>query len=196
VFDSLAAYRPPVIDFLLPHGNWDARPPAGRADATTPYGDWLVAAFEHWSTRRGDAPRVRFFEEILFLLLGQASQTELVGLSPSGVLVIETDGAIEQVDALKSAYHRAADTGWTCATTTSTPASNTPAWWPGSWARERSATPAGRARCTGSAAGATSRTATGPAPGSATRRCTAPTCSASSRTSPPAWTPSGKSRAS
>jgi uncharacterized protein len=111
VFDSLAAYRPPVIDFLLPHGNWDAPPPGRPPDATTPYGDWLVAAFEHWSTRRSDAPRVRFFEEILFLLLGQASQTELVGLSPSGVLVIETDGAIEQVDALKSAYHRAADTG-------------------------------------------------------------------------------------
>jgi len=56
VFDSLAAYRPPVIDFLLPHGNWDAPPPGRPPDATTPYGDWLVAAFEHWSTRRSDAP--------------------------------------------------------------------------------------------------------------------------------------------
>jgi uncharacterized protein len=45
------------------------------------------------------------------LLLGGASRSEQVGLSPSGTVVVETDGAIEQVDALKSAYPGACATG-------------------------------------------------------------------------------------
>ena len=42
---------------------------------------------------------------------GGSSGSEQIGLSPSATLVIETDGAIEQVDALKSAYEGAARTG-------------------------------------------------------------------------------------
>ena len=35
----------------------------------------------------------------------------MVGLAPSRIVVIETDGAIEQVDTLKAAYHGAPETG-------------------------------------------------------------------------------------
>src|SRR5690606_34262130 len=49
--------------------------------------------------------------EILHLLLGGASATELVGLSPAAMIVVETDGAIEQSDLLKSVYDGAAATG-------------------------------------------------------------------------------------
>jgi uncharacterized protein len=108
-YEALLSHRPPLIDFLLPHANW-SRPPA-RPRGETPHGDWLVAVFDRWY----DAPRkeaaIRLLEEIISLTLGGASRCEQVGLSPVAVAVVESDGAIEQVDSLKSAYPGACATG-------------------------------------------------------------------------------------
>lgn len=102
-YEALLSYAPPAIDLLLPHANW-AAPPA-------PHADWLIAIFDRWY----DAPRqetgIRLFEDLLALTLGGSSRSEQVGLSPVAVVVVETDGAIEQVDSLKSAYEGAAATG-------------------------------------------------------------------------------------
>jgi uncharacterized protein len=109
-YQALAELGPPQIDFLLPHGTWTAPPPnrvSGSAD--TPYADWLIAIFEHWYP--SPTTHVRIFEEIMHLILGGTSQAEMVGLAPSRVVVIETDGAIEQGDSLKVAFHGAARTG-------------------------------------------------------------------------------------
>ena len=108
-YKALAEFDPPRIDFLLPHGTW-AAPPPGRAPGApdTPYADWLIAVFDHWYP--GPGPPIRLFEEIMHLLLGGDSQTELLGLSPAKTVVIETDGAIEVTDNLKVAYHGAAAT--------------------------------------------------------------------------------------
>ncbi|SQE00747.1 MULTISPECIES: FxsB family cyclophane-forming radical SAM/SPASM peptide maturase [unclassified Parafrankia] len=112
VYESLLAWRPPNVDFLLPHGNWTARPPARGGDETsTPYADWLGDVFDRWYPAPEHETDVRVFLEIIALILGGHSHIETVGLSPSSVVVIETDGSIEQVDALKSAYHGAASTG-------------------------------------------------------------------------------------
>jgi uncharacterized protein len=111
-YEALLRFRPPVIDFLLPHGNWSA-PPPGRVTGSseTPYGDWLAAVFDRWYQAPRQETRVRLFSEILNLLMGRHSATEEVGLSPVGVVVIETDGGIEQTDSLKSAYEGAPATG-------------------------------------------------------------------------------------
>ena len=109
-YEALAAFDPPRIDFLLPHGTWDAPPPGRSSDpADAPYGDWLIALFDHWYS----APRtgVRLFEQIMRLILSGTSSGEAVGLSPARMVVIETDGSIEQVDTLKAVYHGAAMTG-------------------------------------------------------------------------------------
>jgi uncharacterized protein len=109
-YEALVGLEPPRIDFLLPHGTWDIPPPGRFPDrADTPYGDWLIAVFDHWYP----APRtdIRLFGEIMRLILGGTSSGEAVGLSPARMVVIETDGSIEQVDTLKAAYHGAAATG-------------------------------------------------------------------------------------
>jgi uncharacterized protein len=109
-YEALAAFEPPRIDFLLPHGTWAAPPPARRpSGADTPYADWLITVFDHWypSPRTG----IRLFEDTMHLILGGASSTEVVGLAPSRMVVIETDGAIEQADTLKATYHGAPQTG-------------------------------------------------------------------------------------
>ncbi|WP_462188959.1 radical SAM protein, partial [Frankia sp. CcWB2] len=112
VYESLLAWRPPAVDFLLPHGNWTTRPPGRPADEqATPYADWLITLFDRWYSAPEHETNLRLFQEIITLLLGGHSQVETVGLSPSTVVVLETDGSIEQVDALKSAYHGAASTG-------------------------------------------------------------------------------------
>lgn len=109
-YQALLAYGPPKVDFLLPHGTWDA-PPFGRvADpAQTPYADWLIAIFDDWYQR--PRTRVRLFEEIIRALLGGTSGAESIGAAPVNVVVVETNGAIEQVDTLKAAFHRAPHTG-------------------------------------------------------------------------------------
>ena len=46
----------------------------------------------------------------MHLLLGGASGSEIVGIAPAQMMVIETDGSIEQEDTLKVAYAGAAAT--------------------------------------------------------------------------------------
>lgn len=123
VYRSLLDLRPPALDLLLPHGNWTAPPPglparnpdgphpAPPGTGPTPYGDWLCAVFDAWWRAGHRQTRVRLFEECIALLLGRPSAGESLGLAPFTAVVVETDGSIEQVDSLKSAYEGAAATG-------------------------------------------------------------------------------------
>jgi uncharacterized protein len=113
VYESLLAFRPPRMDLLLPHGNWSAPPPGLPAPAgdPAPYGRWLTAVFDRWWDADRRETRIRLFEECVALLLGLETGIERLGLHPFTAVVIETDGSIEQVDALKSAYEGAAATG-------------------------------------------------------------------------------------
>jgi uncharacterized protein len=113
VYDSLLAFRPPAIDLLLPHGNWTGPPPGLPAPATdpAPYGRWLTAIFDRWWNADRRRTRIRLFEECVALLLGVPAAIERLGLQPFTAVVVETDGSIEQVDSLKSAYEGAAATG-------------------------------------------------------------------------------------
>lgn len=114
-YESLLWSRPPRIDLLLPHGNW-LHPPDGLPAGGTPYGDWLVAIFDRWY----DAPRretdIRLFSSILSLLLGGPGGSEVIGPDPDDLVVIESDGAIEQHDALKSTVDGGSATGMTVMT--------------------------------------------------------------------------------
>lgn len=118
VYRSLLALHPPGVDFLLPHANWaqpppgmPSRPPGRHRPHPTPYGDWLATVFDAWWDEGRLSTRVRLFQEIAGLLLGSPSRAEAVGLSPMAAVVVETDGAIEQVDSLRSAYAGASETG-------------------------------------------------------------------------------------
>ncbi len=111
-YEELLAFNPPMLDFLLPHGNWTDPPQKRTGDSrSTPYSDWLVPLFDRWYSAASQETEIRIFREILALVLGGSSHSEAIGLTPSTLLVIETDGAIEQVDTLKSTYPGAAATG-------------------------------------------------------------------------------------
>lgn len=123
-YEALLGFSPPRLNLLLPHGTWHTPPPGlagrtappGTAPGPTPaepvpYARWLCAVFDRWY----DAPRretgVRLFEEILVLLLGGTARSEVVGLTPVDLVVVETDGTIEQADSLKVTYPGAPATG-------------------------------------------------------------------------------------
>ncbi|MEV0202087.1 FxsB family cyclophane-forming radical SAM/SPASM peptide maturase [Nonomuraea sp. NPDC050691] len=111
-YESLIAFDPPVIDLLLPHGTWESPPPERTPDQSrAPYGDWLIAIFDRWYGSDRDETVVRLFHEIIRLLLGGASASEAVGLTPATLVVVETDGTVEQTDSLKVVRHGAAATG-------------------------------------------------------------------------------------
>ncbi|WP_326669227.1 radical SAM/SPASM protein FxsBH, inactivated beta-hydroxylase extension form [Streptomyces sp. NBC_01257] len=110
VLDALTELEPPLIDFLLPHATWDDPPP--RPDGSpTAYADWLLAVFDRWQEQGRPVP-VRIFSSVASTLNGGPSLTESLGLAPTDLVVVETDGRLEQVDSLKSAYEGAADTGF------------------------------------------------------------------------------------
>ena len=112
VYEALLELGPPRIDFLLPHATWDeppARPPG--AAAATAYADWLIAIFDRWQAG-GRPVGVRTFDSIISTGGGGESLTEALGLGPSDLVVIETDGSYEQADSLKTAYDGAPATGF------------------------------------------------------------------------------------
>jgi uncharacterized protein len=108
-YRTLRDFGPAAVDFLLPHSHWGAPPDRPSGDPEE-YGRWLIGAFDAWYDDPHPVP-VRLFESVVDLLLGGASRSEQIGLSPAALLVVESDGAIEQVDALKSAYPGACTTG-------------------------------------------------------------------------------------
>jgi uncharacterized protein len=110
VHDALTELAPPRIDYLLPHSTWDS-PPPNPSRSRTPYADWLLAVFDRWEQQGRTVP-VRTFDSILSTLRGGPSLTESLGLTPSDLAVIETDGTFEQADWLKTAYPGAPATGY------------------------------------------------------------------------------------
>ncbi|MET8546224.1 FxsB family cyclophane-forming radical SAM/SPASM peptide maturase [Kitasatospora sp. NPDC004799] len=110
VYRALAELRPPAVDFLLPHATWDEPPKRPAALGATPYADWLLTVHRLWEAD-GRPFAVRTFESVHRTLRGFSSLTESLGLEPSDLAVLETDGTFEQADSLKTAYDGAPVTG-------------------------------------------------------------------------------------
>ncbi|MFE9690210.1 FxsB family cyclophane-forming radical SAM/SPASM peptide maturase [Micromonospora sp. NPDC005806] len=111
-YRSLLAHQPPALDFLLPHGTWSNPPPGRPPDSRPgPYAQWLMAVFDEWYHTPGQRTRIRFFDEIIQVLLGGTSRLAGVGTSPVAVVVVQTDGTIEMDDTLAATYPASARTG-------------------------------------------------------------------------------------
>ncbi len=109
VYRALVDQRPPQLDLLLPHATWEQPPrrPPGHDD---PYADWLMRIYRCWNDE-GRAVPIRIFDSVLSAANGGPSFTETLGTDPGRVLVIDTDGAWEQPDSMKTAFDGAAATG-------------------------------------------------------------------------------------
>jgi uncharacterized protein len=112
VTEYLYSWHPPNIDYLFPLCHHD-RPPTGKEHdpIATPYADWLITCFDRWLASE-EPPRVRLFGSILALLFGRPSCAEFIGLDPVDLIVVETDGSIEALDALKATFEGATKLGF------------------------------------------------------------------------------------
>jgi uncharacterized protein len=134
VFESLLQFNPPAVNFLFPLANHETPPPPVRKNWTIrfmeqfkllfhpdssqvsteldkPYGVWLGELFDRWFNDKRLTTHILLFEAIISLLRGGTSSSEDVGLSPFVAVVVETDGEIEQVDTLKTAFDGGPYTG-------------------------------------------------------------------------------------
>ncbi len=93
-------------DVLFPLGNFE-NPPEGIDTSiigrNTPYADWLILLFDNWyndfSTKK---IQIRFFTQIIELLLGIDSGYEILGQRHVEILSIESDGTYEVDSAVRA----------------------------------------------------------------------------------------------
>ena len=104
-YEALLKFSPPALDLLLPHAHWSCPPPGSG------YAAWLISVFERWYSAPVQETQIRLFTELIQLVLGGSAAVEGLGLRPSTLIVVETDGAIKQLDSLSSTYPGAADIG-------------------------------------------------------------------------------------
>lgn len=110
VHDYLAALNPPVIDFNLPHRSHD-EPPSRIRREVPEYGEWLSRVYEAWIGRPGHRHTVRMMEDIIALNCGVRGAVESLGLAAPDLVVIESNGAVEDVDTLRSVQEGATQLG-------------------------------------------------------------------------------------
>jgi uncharacterized protein len=107
--DYLMQFSPSMIDFLYPLNNHDNLPYGKTVDpSATPYGDWLIRAFDRW-WERGAPCDVRIFSSIMQLCCGLSSSVESLGVGKVDLIVVETNGDIEGLDSLKSTFEGATE---------------------------------------------------------------------------------------
>lgn len=87
------------FDFLLPDFTHDDKDSRIGKDQTA-YADWMIKVFDQWF-RDPDRPGIRYFGSLVESILGGNGGADTMGDRYNDILVIETDGSYEAVDALK-----------------------------------------------------------------------------------------------
>ena len=84
------------VDLLLPDFHHDSPPPS-----THNYSTWMTSVFDEWFADTGQKPTIPFFRKIMKLILGADYNDEYFGTGVINTIVVETNGDIEPLDALK-----------------------------------------------------------------------------------------------
>ncbi len=89
------------MDFLSPDVSHDNKELIYGAEGSTPVGDFLVGALDAWLEEDDPAVEIQSFAGLFAQLLGGVNPGEGFGNKAVSYVVVETDGAIEPLDALK-----------------------------------------------------------------------------------------------
>ena len=103
VYDALRALLPPRVNSSCPTPPGTTRQSVHQG-ADSEYADWLIAIFDRWvaNGRPFRGPDLRVGP--VYADRRPGALTESLGLTPSDLAVVETDGSSEQVNWLKRAY--------------------------------------------------------------------------------------------
>lgn len=107
-FRSLGIRR---MNFLLPDASHDAKKLLYEQYGETPVADYLIPLFDDWYNEDDPDVSVRFFEDLIRAVLGGKVQTDAIGNGRANYLVIDTDGTIQALDALKVCHEGLPESG-------------------------------------------------------------------------------------
>ena len=97
-FRSLGITR---MNFLFPDASHDVKQKLYGQYGQTPIADYLIPVFDEWVKEDDPTVKVLCFEEMIKAILGTKVWSGLIGNSLANYLVIDTDGSIQALDALK-----------------------------------------------------------------------------------------------
>ncbi len=89
------------MNFLLPDVSHDTKPRWYGHTGPTPVADYLIPIFDEWVQEDDQSVFVRIFWGLLRQILGGFGETDVFGNPRLSYVVVETDGAIEALDALR-----------------------------------------------------------------------------------------------
>lgn len=89
------------FDLLLPDVSHDNKQRFYGGLAETPVADALIEVLDAWLAEDNPAVKLRTLEDLVRGTLGGSRLTDAFGNAPMGYLIVETDGAIEALDALR-----------------------------------------------------------------------------------------------
>jgi uncharacterized protein len=90
-----------AMDFLLPDVSHDSKDRWYGRYGATPVADYLLPIFDEWMQEDDPEVRIRVFNDLLRLMMGGQPVTDAFGNPQIGYLIVETDGSIEALDALR-----------------------------------------------------------------------------------------------
>lgn len=97
------------MDFLLPDVTHDSKESFYGGLGATPVADFLIPAFDAWFDEDDPDIQVRLFRDALMAMMGDAPGSDALGNPLMGYLIVETDGAIQALDALRVCQEGIAD---------------------------------------------------------------------------------------
>lgn len=89
------------MNFLLPDVTHDSRALFYPTRQPTPVADYLIPIFDAWLEEDDPDVEVRIFRGLIRMLMGGEGETDAFGNLLMAYLVVETDGSIEALDALR-----------------------------------------------------------------------------------------------
>jgi uncharacterized protein len=89
------------MNFLLPDVSHDSRMLFYPGRHRTPVADYLIPMFDAWLEEDNPDVEIRIFRGLIRMLMGGEGETDAFGNLLMGYLVVETDGSIEALDALR-----------------------------------------------------------------------------------------------
>ncbi|MEL6558087.1 MAG: radical SAM protein [Bacteroidota bacterium] len=107
LYNLFAELLPKKLNLLLPDSNYmNTDFYLNKTEGETRYGDWLVDLYELWKNDDPETrPEITFFSNIIRNLLGNEVADERFGSMKCEVACLETNGALEVVDPLRSCGH-------------------------------------------------------------------------------------------
>ena len=107
-FRSLGITR---MNFLFPDATHDVKERLYGQYGKTPIADYLIPVFDEWVDEDDPSVKVLCFEEMIKAILGGKVSSGLIGNSRANYLVIDTDGSIQALDALKVCWEGVPESG-------------------------------------------------------------------------------------